>query len=272
MADLKSPIVVANLDDKDEPTLQGLYKKSIVVEKSGRKIGIIGVIIASTQNTSITEKLILLDEIESVKKEADRLKQEENVDIIVVLSHCGLVIDREMAAKGGSNIDVIVGGHSHTFLYNGTEMPGPDAAADSYPILVEHSDGHKVLIVQASAYAKYVGDLTVYFDSKGELQVWEGNPIFLDNSIEEDPEIVREMIPWKEQVDRVALRDIGLVKTTLDRSECAFRECNFGNFVTDAFVDYFVSHPDYQEDDAWTYGAISLTNAGGIRTTLIPGS
>lgn len=36
-------------------------------------------------------------------------------------------------------------------------------------------------------------------------------------------------------------------------------------------MNYFVGHPDYSEENSWTYGTISCTNAGGIRTTLAPG-
>lgn len=269
---LTSPVVVANFDDTEEPTLQGLYKKSIVVERSGRKIGLIGALVVATVEISNPEKLKILDEIKSVKAEAERLKNEEDVDIIVVLSHCGLVIDREMAMHGGSDIDVIVGGHSHTLLYSGLPVPGPDVPGDVYPIVYEQDNGHTVLIVQSSAYTKYLGDLIVYFDADGEAQSWSGNSIFMDNSVEPDPEILREMAPWKAFVDAIGEREVGEIKTMLYQRDCAFGECNIGSFVTDAFVDYFVDHPDYKEDDgSWTYGTVSVTNAGGIRTTLAPG-
>ena len=228
--------------------------------------------VVATIEISNPEKLHILNEIESVKKESERLRSEEGVDIIVVLSHCGINIDRKMAMDGGSAIDVIVGGHSHTLLYTGSPVPSPDVPGDVYPIVYEQPGGHKVLIVQASAYTKYLGDLTVYFDEAGEAQRWEGNTIFMDNSIVPDPEILKEMAPWKVVVDAVAQRELGIVKTTLYQRDCAFGECNLGSFVTDAFVDYFVDHPDYKEDDgSWTYGTISCTNAGGIRTTLAPG-
>lgn len=268
---LDSPVVVANLDDTDEPTLQNLYKKSHVIQRGGRKIGLVGALVVATVEISNPENLHILNEIESVKKESERLRSEEGVEIIIVLSHCGLVIDREMAMQGGSAIDVIVGGHSHTLLYTGSPVPGPDDPGDVYPIVYEQPNGHKVLIVQASAYTKYVGDLVVYFDEAGEAQSWEGNTIFLDNSIVPDPEIISAMAPWKAVVDEVAGRHIGVVKTTLYQRDCAFGECNIGSFITDAFVNYFIDHPDYQEEGSWTYGAISCTNAGGIRTTLAPG-
>lgn len=133
-------------------------------------------------------------------------------------------------------------------------------------------NGHKVLIVQASAYTKFVGDLTVYFDEAGEAVSWEGNTIFMDNSIIPDQQIIDELQPWKEVVDAVGQRVVGEVKSVLYQSDCASKECNFGNFVTDSFVNYFMNHPDYQpEESAWTYATIGITNAGGIRTSLSAG-
>jgi 2',3'-cyclic-nucleotide 2'-phosphodiesterase (5'-nucleotidase family) len=93
------------------------------------------------------------------------------------------VVDKRIARNVGPEIDIIVGGHSHTLLYNGTPVPGPDEAGDTYPAIVEQSNGHKVLIVQASAYSKYLGDITVYFDENGEAQEWIGNPIFMDHNV-----------------------------------------------------------------------------------------
>lgn len=43
------------------------------------------------------------------------------------------------------------------------------------------------------------------------------------------------------------------------------------NFFTDAFVDYYVNHPDYQVTDGWTYATIAVTHSGHIRTSLSPG-
>ena len=62
-------------------------------------------------------KLKFLEESASVNEEAARLKA-DGVDIIIALSHCGLDRDRIMAVEC-PHVDVIVGGHSHTFLYSG---------------------------------------------------------------------------------------------------------------------------------------------------------
>lgn len=119
-----------------------------------------------------------------MRAEAAKLKK-QGVDIIIVLSHCGLDVDYKIARYAGPDVDVIVGGHSHTFMYTGENVPGPDEPRDNYPVVVTHEDGHRVLIVQASAYIKYVGDLTVYFDDDGRVVSWEGAPIFLDSDVEQ---------------------------------------------------------------------------------------
>lgn len=119
-----------------------------------------------------------------MRAEAEKLKQ-QGVNIIIVLSHCGLDVDYRIARNAGPHIDVIVGGHSHTFMFTGDQSPGPDKPRDQYPAVVTHTDGHKVLIVQASAYLKYVGDITVYFDRDGKVASWEGAPIFLDDDVKQ---------------------------------------------------------------------------------------
>lgn len=119
-----------------------------------------------------------------VKHHANYLNQ-ENVNIIIVLSHCGIEVDKEIAKHGGPLIDIIVGGHSHTYLYNGNDPSNPpDKPADKYPVVVTQDDGHLVLIVQAGAHGKYVGVLRVKFDDAGDAISWTGNNVYLDHSVE----------------------------------------------------------------------------------------
>ncbi|CAG2066978.1 unnamed protein product [Timema podura] len=91
------PIVVANIDDSEEPDFQGLYNKSIVIEREGRKIGIVGYLLNSTHTIASTENLRFLGEVETVTHEVSVLK-EQGADIIIALSHCGLQADKEVAS------------------------------------------------------------------------------------------------------------------------------------------------------------------------------
>ncbi|XP_066994562.2 apyrase [Anabrus simplex] len=261
---LQAPVVVANINDSLEPTIQGKYNKSVVIERGGYRIGIVGYITSSTPDISSPEKLIFLDEIEAVKSEAANLKA-QGVNIIIGLSHAGIEVDRDVAAEV-PDIDVIVGGHSHTLLYTGTP-PGGDVAADVYPVMVRQSSGRLVAIVQAGAYSKWLGNLTAWFDEQGELVAAEGNPILLDKNIQQDAGILQEMVPWKEAMEEMAKQEVGTTKVFLNASRGACRkgECNIGSFLTDAIVNELVKKA---ENGSWTYAAIALTNSGGIRTSI----
>ncbi|XP_058129551.1 apyrase-like [Anopheles ziemanni] len=267
---IESPVVVANIDDTEEPTLQGKYRKSIVLERGGRKIGIVGVIHHLTNTMGMTEKLRFLDEVEHLRTEIESLVK-SGVTHIIVLSHCGLEIDRKIAREL-PEVDIVVGGHSHTFLYNGSTETFPDQAEDSYPVVVEHPTGHRTLIVQAASYAKYVGRITLYFDGEGNIRDWEGNPEFLDESVPLDAVVRDELAPWREQVDVQANRPVGTSAVTLSKAECSHGECNFGNFITDGYIDYFAT--EFQKapkPDQWTDVAITFNTGGGMRTSLRDG-
>lgn len=57
-------MIVANIDDSKEPTFQNKYKKSIVIDRYGRKVGVIGVIIHNTDVSKIEIKLFFLSIVE----------------------------------------------------------------------------------------------------------------------------------------------------------------------------------------------------------------
>lgn len=259
---LESPVVVANIDDRHEPTIQNLYRKSVIVERSGRKIGIIGVILRETDVIANTDKLRFTDEAEAIRNEATELRR-QGVNIIIVVSHCGLARDQEIASETGDFVDVIVGGHSHSFLYTkrNNKSPGPDTPAGTYPIVVTPKSGkdRKVLIVHASAFTKYVGDLTVFFNEAGHVKFYEGNPKFLSNEVERDPEILKELEVWRKEVDRLGQRVIGYSDVELLNTRCRREECGVGSLAADAFV----YETQVELPEAQVYA--SIIQSGGIR-------
>ncbi|RZC39648.1 uncharacterized protein BDFB_009824 [Asbolus verrucosus] len=256
---LKSPVIVSNIDASKEPSVQGLFNKSVVIERNGRKIGIIGDIGFDVGN------LILLNESDSVNAEAERLVREEGVFTNVVLSHCGYDVDQEIAKKATSKISLIVGGHSHTFLYTGEPVPGPDIPMGPYPTTVQNKEGKTILVVQASSYTKYLGNITVLYDNDGNIVKWSGAPVFLDTKLPQDEEINKELVPWKEEVDRKGQKIVGHTIVRLEQSSCPMAECLIGNFITDAMVFGYTKSP---EPGTWTDGSIALMHAGGLRSGI----
>lgn len=128
--------------------------------------------------------------MEAIRAEADRLvKKNPDVKIIIVLSHCGLDKDYRIAREGGKHIDVVIGGHTHSFMYTkqgDKPIPGVDEPVDDYPAVVnqEENGNRTVLIAHTSCFARWIGDLTVDFDKDGEIVSYEGLPMYLDRSIE----------------------------------------------------------------------------------------
>ncbi|KAL7286426.1 hypothetical protein TKK_0019375 [Trichogramma kaykai] len=264
-----APVVAANIDSSEEPSMQGLYRNSTIIERSGKKIGIIGVSHELTWTMSQSGKVKFLDAARSINLEAEKLKK-QGIDIIIVLSHVGLETDRKLA-RNCPDVDVIVGGHSHTFLYTGKPPFNNDEPADDYPVVVQQQDSKRtVLIVQAGAYTKYLGNLTVWFDSKGEVADWEGAPIYLDSSIEQDEKMLKDLKPWAEIVEQHGNAVVGTSKTTLSK-ECLYVEdCAVANLVTDSFVHAFRKFSESPKH--WTYAAIAIVNSGGVRNQLPAGN
>jgi len=267
---LETEMLVANMDARDEPTLQGKYKNSTIIERSGRKIGLIGVILESTNDLANTGKLIFRNESDAIRDEAAVLRA-QGVNIIIVISHCGYDVDKLIAQHAGADIDVIVGAHSHTFLYTGENLPGPEKPWGDYPTKVIHKSGHQVLIVQASAYARYVGNLTVYFDDNGDIVDFDGAPIYMNKDVPQDPETLVALEPWKQIIDEVGNVYIGETKVDLIKGPCSSNECNLGSYFCDAMIYAFTDLTPYNQA-AWTNVSIGLVNTGSLRVSLSRGN
>lgn len=110
------PVVCANYN-LDATELKGIVKPYVVIEKYGLRIGVFGL---GTQPEGMIqankcEGVIYKDPIEVSNEVAALLKEEERCDLVVCLSHLGIQMDERLVA-GTRNIDVILGGHSHTFM------------------------------------------------------------------------------------------------------------------------------------------------------------
>jgi len=152
LSKLKCPVVCANYDFS-ENELGKYVMPYTIIRKAGMKIGIIGALadIRKLVLRKTADKLKALDTIETVNMYADKLKNEEGCDLVIVLSHLGYsmkkdVCDLSLAAQS-KNIDIIVGGHSHTKLKK--------------PAIVKDLDGKDVTIVQNWCWGYTMGVMHV---------------------------------------------------------------------------------------------------------------
>lgn len=262
---VKFPIVAANLDYSKEPELASRrIPKSVVLDVNGEKVGVIGYLTGETKDISQTGSVIFLDEVETIKEESERLDS-EGVKILIAVGHSGFDMDKSIA-KHVPLIDAVIGGHTNTFLWNG---PAPDIENPEglYPTIIEQDSGKKVPVVQAYAYTKYMGRLNVTFNSDGDLTFFEGQPLLLDSTIHQDEDVLELLERYRPEVSALDVQVLGKTRVVLDGStqECRFRECNFGNWITDAFVAYRAS---VYGGIYWTDAPIGLVNGGAIRNSI----
>lgn len=260
------PILTANLDLSKQPNLAATnLKNSTILEVSGNKIGIIGYLTPETKILSTTENVIFKDEVESIQREAKKLK-EQGVDILIALGHSGFETDKRIAREV-EDIDLVIGGHTNTFLYRG-KPPDVEVPEGFYPTEVTQKNGRKVYVVQAYAYTKYLGNFSVSFDIRGEVTHIEGNPILVDANVEQAKDVLNLITEKKGPIDALEHEVIGKTRVLIDgdSKNCRRQECNMGNLICDAIIDYYAS--EYLSKDGWTNAAIVMLNSGNIRASI----
>ena len=152
----KFQVVCANYDFTGGP-LDGLVKPYTIIKKGGKKIGIIGLLcnIKGVVSSKYQENAKYIHPVKVLNRLALELKNEHKCDLVIALSHCGHNAGRETnpgdeyIAAHSENVDIIVGGHSHTKLKD--------------KVVVKNKLGRDVIIVQDGEKGEYVGKLDVWF-------------------------------------------------------------------------------------------------------------
>lgn len=262
---LTCPVLAANLVLNKVPDLakESNLKKSIVLDISGHKIGIVGYLTPETKVLAVPNDVEYSDEIVALNEEVENL-QSQGIKIIIALGHSGFRRDLEIA-EGVEGLDLVIGGHTNTFLWNGTS-PDTEKSEGSYPTYVTQASGRRVPVVQAYAYTKYLGKLHLVFDSTGELISADGVPIILDQKVPQDPEVLQILNRYKESVLNISEEVIGSTAIALDVRQCEYEECNIGNLITDAMVYKYASE---YTGEHWTDAPMAFIQAGGIRTSIV---
>lgn len=261
---LTCPVLAANIILDKEPELKNEENlhKSIILDINDVKVGIIGYLTPDTQFLADRTNVEYVDEIIALKEEVQIL-QSRGVNILIALGHSGYLKDKEIA-KEVDGIDLVIGGHSNTFLWNGTS-PDVESINGPYPTMIQQKTGRMVPVVQAYAYTKYLGKLELTFDSYGEILNYSGSPILLDHTIPQDQSLLKIINHYSAEVTRITDEVVGSSIVILDGTHCRIRECNIGNLITDAMVEYYVKY--YKENNC-TNAPIAIIQSGRIRTSI----
>lgn len=252
------PAVAANLvPGKGCPLLKADYAPHIVKTVRGEKVGIVGLANdAGSSLSSACEHTGFTPAAETLKREVAELEA-QGVKHIIAVTHIGLPADRELA-RAVDGVDIIVGGHTHSYIGEGEGSEGP------YPIVERSPNGQPVLVVTAKRAAQYLGELNVTFDANGIPASWKGAPLELKNDAPADPEVSAVIDRYAASLE--AFRSTVLGENRADMADgidlCREVECLGGLLTADALLDA-----------ARPLGAVmAMTNGGGIRAALPKGT
>ena len=151
LAGLKCPVVCSNYDFS-QFELGKYVKPYVILRRGGLRIGIFGMLtdITKVVERTIADRLPKFDDVETADRWASYLKNEKKCDIVIALTHLGIENEDFMdpdLVRATRNIDLVVGGHSHTFIKD---------------IVYENNiDGKPVPIVQNGCWGLDTAELSI---------------------------------------------------------------------------------------------------------------
>jgi len=234
LKDANFPFLAANIAVKGTGKTFG--KPYLVKEINGIKIGIIGVVPMDLMTLTLPKNVgdLRMLNTDSVIAANITILKNEKCNLIVLLSHNGEDRDKVFAEKFHKDIDVIIGGHSHSVLFK--------------PVIVDGT-----IICQAGSYGRDLGKLDLKVDIKkdtvvkyfGKLQETKFDSAVYDK-------------PAMEKVEKMIAAIEPEMKKPIGKLISEWKKNNLGQWEADAIREKL------QTD-------ISFLNAGSIRKTMIPG-
>lgn len=236
-------------------------KDYVVLEKGDVDVAVIGVFGKDALACAPTCELIFEDPVEAVKETVAEIKANEDVDMIVCVSHSGTWEDEsksedEILAKNVPELDLIVSGHTHT------ELAEPIVHGDTY-------------IVSVGEYGKNLGTLSMTQKEDGRWSMAEYELLPIDTQIAQDAATQERIDSFMEAVDTGYLADFGYTRdtvlaqndsvefTSLKDLEYVHTEHNLGSLMSDAFA-YAVENA---EGDDGTPVDVAVVPSGCVRDT-----
>lgn len=276
-------------------------KPSIVIERDGTRIGIVGVDVASKTKTSSSPDAgtQFEDERGAAQREIDTLRG-QGIEHIVLMSHIGYRNDLKLVPQL-HGVDAVIGGDSHTLLGSGFADLGL-APAGEYPSIAHNADGKLTCIVQAWQYTWVVGQLDVRFDANGDVQQCGGMPHLLFGGlkdgtessalldkllqhpyvlkVEPEPKAQHVLSVYEKQVQAFAAEVVGVVPERLclrripgthDRSRDGAPGCAESTDAQGGHAQAVVARAFLELGKRFGGADIAIQNAGGVRNAIAAG-
>ncbi|KAL4963162.1 bifunctional metallophosphatase/5'-nucleotidase [Aspergillus stella-maris] len=259
LLNLTFPIVSCNVKSEVKSLNETIKNYHIFDE---HEIAVIGATTTTTPGiSSVGNTTTFLDPIPEIQNAIYEIRNETDVNRIVILSHLGYDVDQELAAAT-EGISLIIGGHSHTLLGDMEDAQG------EYPTIVEDLNGDEVFIVTAYRWGEYLGSIDLTFDDEGHALAYHGAPIHMTNSTAQDEELQDRIEEWAGAFAEFAAEVLGETDAALVQETCQDGDCLLGQVMADAMYEYrlnLTAGSDDPEPD------LALINSGGVRAEINEG-
>lgn len=228
---LNYPVIANNI--YIEKTKEKFFPSHIIKDIGGLKVGIVGIasnIVDKTMPKHFSEGLKFTLGKDELKASVDTLKNKENVDLVVLLSHLGFPQEVALLEKV-DGVDVCLSGHTHNRLYK--------------PVIVNNT-----IIMQSGSHGSFLGRLDIKVKDK-KISDFKHNLIEVSQDIKKDEEI-QKIIDNKYKDNKEYLETVlGRTVTPLDRGGSL--ETTMDNFLLDAMADQ--TDTEISFSNGWRYGA-----------------
>lgn len=206
--------------------LENIFEPYAIYEFGGKKIGFIGLnlcphgMIADGNYNGVE----YLDAIKAANSTAWHLRHNEKVDMVIAVSHLGYSgkpapKDIDIASQS-EDIDIIIGGHSHTYIN----------PADSTKAYVKNAIGNPVLIAQVGKQGMNIGQITIDLDDLSHNY----STIAVDSRLDDrtNPDLAAILVPYRTGVDSLMQIKVAESAGNFENSEPSLI-----NFVSDFAFD-----------------------------------
>jgi sulfur-oxidizing protein SoxB len=228
---LDFPMLAINCYKKSSGKL--VFPPFQIVERGGLSVGIIGIaatIVDKTMPKHFSRGICFTLGKEELRRYIRQLRENEEVDLIIVLSHLGYPQELKLAEEV-DGIDVLLSGHTHNRLYEAVVVNG-------------------AIVMQSGCHGSFIGRLGLRVE-KGRVRDFRHKLIDVDESIAPDLEVdtmVNDALaPHRDMLDTI----VGKTETALNRN--TVMESTMDNLLLQALID--VSGAELAFSNGWRYGA-----------------
>lgn len=248
---------------------EGLFEPYVIKKIGKKRIGFIGINVnpASLIATPNYKGIKYKDPIIVANETAEHLKNNEECDLIIAITHIGYNEKGKPSdvklAEQSKNIDIIIGGHSHTTV----EDNNPET-----PSLIKNKSGKQVLVTQTGKNGRNLGYIKIDLDDLDEAD-FEYRLIPVTDRFDKkkyDIRLQKFLQPYRIAVDSINSIVIGM---NMEDMQNGRRTGAFPNWTADMAMDLAIQISDSIQRTNPTFPNIDLAimNSGGIRQPMAAG-